>query len=130
MPVDLRRIALFADLTDEELDALAGSVAEFEAPSGQVLIEIGQPGSGLFVVEQGELEVDLPGGGTRRVGTGEFVGELALLTDDPHRARVRAATDVRCLAIRRADFASLLDEHPRVAVAMLPVLARRLAGML
>ena len=129
-PGDLRRIALFADLSDDELEMLARSVAEFQAPAGQVLIEIGQPGSGLFVVEEGELEVDLPGGGTRAVGTGEFVGELALLTDDPHRARVRAATDVRCLAIRRADFAGLLEQHPRVAVAMLPVLARRLAGML
>jgi CRP-like cAMP-binding protein len=129
-PATLRRIPLFADLGDEELVALADRVGEFTARTGQVLIEIGQPGSGLFVIEEGELTVELPAGATVRIGPGEFVGELALLTDDPHHARVRAATDVRCLAIGRTDFTSLLDEHPRVAVAMLPVLARRLAGLL
>jgi CRP-like cAMP-binding protein len=129
-PATLRRIALFSDLTDDELTALAGRVTGFTAPAGRVLIEIGQPGSGLFVIEEGEVEVELPGGASVRVGPGEFVGELALLTDDPHHARVRTATEVRCLAIGRGDFATLLDEHPRVAVAMLPVLARRLAGML
>ena len=129
-PSTLRGIPLFADLADEELAALADRVGEFTARAGQVLIEIGQPGSGLFVIEDGAVEVELPAGEPVRLGPGEFVGELALLTDDPHHARVRAATDVRCLAIGRADFASLLDEHPRVAVAMLPVLARRLAGMI
>jgi CRP-like cAMP-binding protein len=129
-PSTLRRIPLFAGLTDDQLTELALRTGEFAARAGQVLIEIGQPGSGLLVIEDGELEVELPGGGTVRVGAGEFVGELALLTDDPHHARVRAATDVRCLAIGRGDFAALLDEHPRVAVAMLPVLARRLAGMI
>lgn len=129
-PATLRRIPLFAGLDDDELSALAARAGEFTAAAGQVLIEIGQPGSGLFVIEEGEVEVELPGGGAVRVGPGEFVGEIALLTDDPHHARVRAATDVRCLAISRRDFAALLDEHPRVAVAMLPVLARRLAGMI
>lgn len=129
-PVSLRRIPLFAGLVDDELAALAARTGEFVAPAGQVLIEVGQPGSGLFVVEEGEVEVELPTGGSVRVGPGEFLGEIALLTDDPHHARVRAATDVRCLAISRADFSALLDEYPRVAVAMLPVLARRLAGMI
>ena len=45
-------------------------------------------------------------------------------------ARVRAETDVRCLAIGREDFARLLDSEPRIAVAMLPVLARRLSDEL
>jgi len=40
---------------------------------------------------------------------------------------VRAEADTRCLAIGREDFAKLLDEEPRIAVAMLPVIARRLA---
>lgn len=129
-PEKLRRLPLFEGLTEPELDALAGHVSEFEAPAGSVLIEIGQPGSGLFVIEEGTVEVELPGGQAVTVGPGEFVGELALLTDDPHRARVRASSSVRCLAIARRDFTSLLNDHPGVAVAMLPVLARRLAGMI
>jgi CRP-like cAMP-binding protein len=91
-----------------------------------VLVEIGQPGAGLLVLEEGELRVELPGGDVVSLGPGEFVGELSLLIDEPRAARVRAGTDVRCWAIARADFTALLDDDPRVAVAMLPVLARRL----
>ena len=134
MDDDLRRklagLPLFAGLDDGALAAVARHVAEVEAPAGQVLLEIGQPGTGMFVLEEGEFEVQLPSGSTVVLGPGEFAGELALLTDEPHVARVRAKTNVRCLAIARRDFSELLDEQPRIAVAMLPVLARRLAGSL
>jgi CRP-like cAMP-binding protein len=59
---------------------------------------------------------------------GEFLGELALLTGQGvHVARVQARSAVRMLAIGRADFARLLEQEPSIALAMLPVLAGRLA---
>jgi CRP/FNR family transcriptional regulator, cyclic AMP receptor protein len=122
----LRAIPLFAHVDDEALGQVAACSNEFEASAGHVLIEVGRPGAGLFILEQGTLTVELPGGKKAELGPGEFVGELALLTDAPHTARVCASTDVRCLAISRRDFADLLEEQPRVAVDMLPVLARRL----
>ncbi len=130
LPGKLAKLPLFAQLDDEALAAVAKHVYEVEARAGQVLIEVGQPGAGMFVLEEGELEVQLPSGETIVLGPGEFVGELALLTDEPHVARVRAHTEVRCLAISRQDFTALLQEQPRIALAMLPVLARRLAGSL
>ena len=123
----LRGIPLFADLDDATLDRIAGSATEFQADAGHVLIERGQEGAGMFVLEEGTVTVELPGGGKVTRGPGEFFGELALLADAVRTARVQASTAVRCLAISRADFSSLLQEDPRIAVAMLPVLARRLA---
>ena len=122
----LRALPLFARLSDDAIAKVADAATEFDAPAGRVLAEIGQPGSGMFIVEDGEVAVELPSGGEAVLGHGEFFGEMALLTDEPHSARVRAKTDVRCIALSRRDFASLLDQEPRVAVAMLPVLARRL----
>jgi CRP/FNR family cyclic AMP-dependent transcriptional regulator len=122
----LRSLPLFAHVHDDALERLARVATEFEAPAGQVLVEIGQPGSGMFVVEEGDVAVDLPSGGEIVLGPGEFFGEMSLLTDDPHSARVRAKTAVRCIALSRRDFAALLDDEPKIAVAMLPVLARRL----
>ncbi|MGZ8566176.1 MAG: cyclic nucleotide-binding domain-containing protein [Actinomycetota bacterium] len=130
LPRKLAKLPLFAHLDDEALAAVAKHGGEVEAPAGQVLIEIGQPGAGMFVLEEGELEVQLPTGEAIILGPGEFVGDLALLTDEPHVARVRAHTEVRCLAISRQDFTELLQEQPRIALAMLPVLARRLASSL
>jgi voltage-gated potassium channel len=80
----------------------------------------------MFVLEEGTVAVELPGGRSLERGPGEFFGELALLGGGPRTARVHAVSPVRCLAIGRGDFAELLEREPRIAVAMLPVLARRL----
>jgi len=123
----LRRVPLFAELDDDELERVAAVASEFEVPAGHVLIEHGQPGSGMFCITDGSVTVELPGGAVE-LGPGEFVGELALLADGITRiARVRATTPVKGLALGRAAFAELLEREPHVAVCMLPVLARRLA---
>jgi CRP-like cAMP-binding protein len=111
----LGAIPLFADLSDEQLDRLVGATSEFDAPAGQALIERGKPGSGIFVLEQGMAIVEAPEG-ARELGPGDVFGERALLGEDIERtARVRAETDVRCLAIARLELERLLAEDPRVA---------------
>ena len=122
----LRAISLFADLDDDALTDLAAWTTRVAAPAGTVLVEVGQPGAGLFVIEDGEVMVELAGRTVRR-GPGDVVGEIALLTDRPRTARVRARTAVRCWALARRDFARLLEDHPRIAVRMLPALADKLA---
>ncbi|HEY8726965.1 MAG TPA: cyclic nucleotide-binding domain-containing protein [Gaiellaceae bacterium] len=111
----LSALPLFADLDDAQLDRLAAATSEFEAPAGQALIERGRPGSGMFVLEQGQAIVEAPEG-TRELGPGDVFGERALLGEEIERtARVRAETDVRCLAIARPEIERLLAEDPRVA---------------
>lgn len=126
----VRAIPLFAGLDDEALARVASLFSEVEAPANQVIVEHGQPGSGMFLLEEGTVAVELPG---RQVdlGPGEFFGELSILADDIARtARVRSATPIRALVIGRPDFRRLVEEQPRIAVAMLPVLAHRLAEVL
>jgi CRP-like cAMP-binding protein len=130
-PDRLREIPLFAELSEEALQRLSAIATEVEVPAGQVLIRPYDPGLGMFVVEEGKAVVELHQGREVELGPGEFFGELALLIPEGVRAaRVRAETDLRCVAIGREDFAALLDEEPSIAVAMLPVLARRLSGEL
>ncbi len=126
-PDRLKDIPLFSELSETALASLAAIATELEVPAGQTLIRAYDAGLGMFVIEDGTVVVEAR---DREIelGPGEFFGELALLAPEGIRvARVRAETDVRCLAIRRDDFAALLEEEPRIAVAMLPVLARRLA---
>ena len=69
----------------------------------------------MFVLEEGEAIVEAPEG-TRQLGPGDIFGERALLGEGIERsARVRAQTDVRCLAIARPEIERLLAEDPRVA---------------
>ena len=124
----LRGVPIFGGLSDDALARIVAVVTEFEAPAGHVLTQVGQEGSGMFVLEVGSVKVELPDGATVSLGPGEFFGELAILAPGVTRtARVQASTPVRCLAISRRDFAAILEAEPEIAVAMLPVLARRLA---
>ena len=117
----LRATLLFAHLDDAELDRLASATTEVRAPAGQALIERGAPGSGIFVLEEGQAEVEAPEG-TRRLGPGAVFGERALFMDDGQRtARVRARTDVCCLAIGRVAIERLLADDPLVAGRLRPL---------
>jgi CRP-like cAMP-binding protein len=124
----LRSIPLFADLSQASLESILECASEFEAQRGHVLVQPNQPGSGLFIIEEGVVEVDLPNR-KLELGAGEFFGELALLDVGATRtARIRVVKQVRCLAIARADFDRLLQSEPKMAISMLRTLARRLAA--
>ena len=123
----MRDLPLFAGLGEDALRRVQEFTVELEIPAGQTLARADDPGSGMFVIEEGTVVVEGRGRHVIELGPGEFVGELALLVPESIRAaRVRAKTDVRCLAISRADFERLLEDEPRIALAMLPVVARRL----
>jgi CRP-like cAMP-binding protein len=125
----LRGVPLLADLGAENLARIAEIATEFEAPENLVLIEVGQVGSGMFILKEGEVVVELKTGEVY-LGPGDYFGEMALLSASGRRtARVRTLTPVRCLAIGRADFTALIQEEPRLGLVMLPNLARRLAAM-
>jgi len=116
---DLRAIPLLSGLDVVALEKLAAGTSELEAYAGQPLTHPGATGTGMFFVVEGMVEVDAPEG-HRELGPGEFFGELALLSDEGKRtARVRAKTPVRCIAVDRAAFEALLEDHPEVAANLL-----------
>lgn len=121
----LRSLPLFEGLSDASLRKIAQLATETEIPRGQILLQPNVPGTGMFIIEEGTVTIELP---RRRLelGPGEVIGELSLLIDTDHTARVRAQTDVRCLAVSRDDFRRLLKEEPKMALALIEVLARRL----
>lgn len=124
----LRRVPLFADLSDEALARVAACAHEFEAAPGHVLIAPNQSATGLFVIEEGSAVVEIKG---RRIelGAGECFGEMALLDQGAvHSGRVSAASPLKGVAIRRDDFDALLESEPRISRSLLRVLARRLAA--
>ena len=109
----LRALLLFSDLDDEQLDILAGGAKEFTVVAGKPLIQRGDPGSGLFVLEEGRAVVDAPEG-SRELGPGDVFGERSLVDGGERTARVRAETDVRCIAIPRPELERVIAAHPQL----------------
>ena len=88
----------------------------------------GDVGSGMFVILDGAASVEWRGGSVD-LNAGMFFGELTLLAPGGRRnARVRAATEMRCLAIPRDTALELIESEPPVALAMLREVARRFAS--
>jgi len=123
----LRRVPLFSELGNEELQRVAEAVNEVAVPAQQLLVQPGTAGTGMFFIAEGTAVVE-----TKRehieLGPGEFFGELALMSADATRtARVQAKTPLRCLALDRASFRKLVTEHPEVAASLLEVALGRMA---
>lgn len=102
-------------MDEDDLHKLEAVGSELSFGSGQVLIERGKPGTGLYVVLEGQIVVEAPEG-TREFGPGAVVGERALLSEDGLRtARVRAVTHGVVLAVERAEIDRLCAEDPGFA---------------
>lgn len=125
----LRTLPPLAEISEAGIERVRACSADFVAESGQVIALAGDPGSGMFVIREGSVKVELRSGAIE-LGPGDFFGELALLVDDGARiARVRAASPVRCLTIPREDFLALVETEPSFSLHLLRELARRFAAV-
>ena len=123
----LKGVSLFEDLSRKELVQLERICEDLEVEPGRVLCKEGQTGQEFFVIVDGKLQVTRKGRRITTLGNGDFVGEIALLTELPRTATVTAETPVRLFVLTRREFDSLLDQNPKVERKVLRALARRLA---
>jgi CRP-like cAMP-binding protein len=106
-------------MTDDDMRILQAVGSESDVPAGRLLIERGQPASGLFVILEGSVIVEAPEG-TRMLGPGAVVGERALVSGHGERtARVRTASDVRVLAVARRELDRLTTHSSSLAHRLL-----------
>ncbi len=127
----LAKAPIFADAKQDILDTLALSTKVRPFAQGQILVKEGEDATAFFVLCDGRAEVvlDLGREDERVVGQlakGDFFGEMALLDGFPRSASVRATEDCECLVMVRWDFLATVRTSPEVALAILPVLSRRL----
>ena len=102
-------------MDEDDLRKLEAAGSELSFGAGQVLIERGKPGTGLYVVVHGRVVVEAPEG-TRELGPGAVIGERALLSEGGTRtARVRAVTHGVVLAVERAEVDRLCADDPAFA---------------
>ena len=102
-------------MNEDDLRRLEAAGSELAFAAGQMLIERGKPGTGIYVVVEGTVVVEAPEG-TRELGPGAVVGERALLSADGTRtARVRALTDGVVLAVERTEIDRLCAEDAAFA---------------
>jgi CRP/FNR family transcriptional regulator, cyclic AMP receptor protein len=121
----LAGVPLFAGLPHRHLNKIAGIASSKRYTGGSTLVKSGAPGESVFVILDGRVSVRA---GARRItlGIGDFFGEMSLLDGEPRSATVTAQTDVLVMMIPRRKFLKLLEKEPRIAIAVMTTLSRRL----
>ncbi|NOT04186.1 MAG: cyclic nucleotide-binding domain-containing protein [Anaerolineales bacterium] len=129
----LREIPIFADLSPEDLKLVAETAREEWYPQNAVIFHQGEEGNMMFVIVEGQLQVLRSADGTEQVlaqrGSGDFVGEMAIIESTQRSATLRTRTEVRVLAIDGETFKGILRERPDVSFAVLRSISRRLREM-
>ena len=123
----LKGAPLFEDLSRRELVQLARVCEDLELEPGKVLCKEGQIGHEFFVIVAGKVQITQKDKPVRTLSSGDFLGEIALLTELPRTATVTAETPVRLFVLTGRDFRVVLDNNPNVERKVLRTLARRLA---
>lgn len=109
---DLRHIALFAQMTEHELERVAALGEPVDAEPGAILTDQGDVGVECFLVLEGEAGIFTGGHHVATISAGAVVGEMALIGHKPRNATVTAQTPMRLLAFNISSFKKLLDEMP------------------
>lgn len=126
----LGQLALFADLTPSQLEAVAHTHDEDVFAAGERVLRKGLSGGNFYVILDGEAAVELDGEQRVRLQRGDFFGEISALTDEPPTADVVAVTILRCLVIPGPQLERLLLDRPQFMLRLLQTEARRLRNTL
>lgn len=124
----LIRTPLFAQLHPRVLEQLIPQMALVELATDETLFVEGEAGASLFVIAEGEVTVESGGAELARLGPGAFFGEIALVTELPRSATVRALSPVQLLGLDRDLVREAAAEQPEVINVLLRFVRERLIG--
>jgi CRP-like cAMP-binding protein len=123
---ELAKVDLFSRLERSALTRIGKSAVPRKYSKGETIVKEGEQAVAFYVVVSGKAEATKDGAPVATFGPGQCFGEMALLDGYPRSSSVIAVEDTECLAMTRWDFTAELNTNPSIAVAMLPVLSKRI----
>jgi CRP/FNR family cyclic AMP-dependent transcriptional regulator len=114
----LKRIPLYADASDEELNKVAAFAESKEVPEGEVVIEEGGFSRALLAIEDGTAEVTREGEHIADLGPGDVFGEAGMLDDEMRSATVTATSRLKLISLGHFEVKRLKKAAPEVYAAI------------
>jgi CRP/FNR family cyclic AMP-dependent transcriptional regulator len=121
----LRNVPLFSGLEEKDLKSLADEFSERRFSAGDTVALEGASGLMFFVVEEGDLSVEVHGEPVSSIGPGGSFGEIALIDRRPRTATVTATNDVKAYGLPVFVFRPFVEARPQVAWKLLEAMADR-----
>jgi CRP-like cAMP-binding protein len=121
----LGQVPLFHKTSKKQRHTLAKLGKVMTWKNGSVAMKQGSKGAAFFLILDGMVDVTVDGNSVARLSDGDFVGEIALLTNQPRNATVTAVTDCNVFAFGRPGLAAALKTDPNLGLALLEAMASR-----
>ena len=122
----LRRVPLFERCSKRELQEVASVADELRLPDGRTLTTEGKHDRDLIVIVEGAAEVRRKGRKIATLSSGDFLGEIALVTGRPRTATVTTTAPSQLLVITERDFRDVMRRTPSITFKVIEALGARL----
>lgn len=122
----LKSVSFFKPIPGEQIDQFVPILREVSFVAGQTIIRRGDPGTCLYILVEGDVEIHRDGQ-VFRAGSTEVIGERSVLTASPRSADCIATTEVVALRIDKDDFWDLMREQPGLTIKVMRVVLDRYA---
>jgi CRP/FNR family cyclic AMP-dependent transcriptional regulator len=124
----LRQVRLFSELQPKQIKSLAKWTTSRTYNPGQVVVQQGQRGLGLYIIQTGKVKVtqttDHGEREIRDMGPGEAFGELSLLDNQPRGATITAIEPTTCVLLDKSQFLAEIRTYPEISLHILPILVQ------
>jgi CRP/FNR family transcriptional regulator len=124
----LSRVELFSSLSKRDLREISSGMKEYSFAPGREIVTEGRGGVGFFVITAGTVAVSSRGRRVRKLGPGEWFGEVGLVADVPRTATVTAETEVTCWGMTAWSFRPIVERNGKLGWKLLQGLAGYLSG--
>jgi CRP/FNR family cyclic AMP-dependent transcriptional regulator len=122
----IKGVPLFSSCSKKELEAIAAQADELTVPKGKTLTREGQRGREFMVIVDGAAEVRKDGRRLNLLGSGDFLGEIALISGGPRTATVTTTSEADLLVLTDRAFSDLTKKMPSIQTSVMKTLAERL----
>lgn len=124
-PARLKKIPVFADLSDDELGHIAALAAEVSVPEGKELVREGDYSYDVLAIEEGTASVDRHGEQIADLGPGDVFGEMGVLQREQRNATVVATSPMLLVTLTSWDIRRLQKTAPNAVDHLREVVAQR-----
>ena len=122
----IKSVPLFSSCSKKELEAIASQADELVVPAGKTLTKEGARGREFMVIVDGAADVRKKGRKINSLGSGDFLGEIALISGGPRTATVTTASETDLLVLTDRAFRQLTRQMPSIHASVVKALSERL----
>jgi CRP-like cAMP-binding protein len=123
----IKNVPFFRSLGRDSIDFITEKLKYKQFAGNSIICKIGDPGDRMYIVLSGKVSVSAANGEVLAfIASGNYFGEMALLTGEPRSATVTAVSDTETFVLEKDAFDVILEKYPSISIAMSKIMSQRL----